>query len=143
VLQRDPRKWRIRQSIASQLGQLAHIYSSDVVFQYIVPIAFKLCSDPVSDVRSQACKNIGSLVEILKVEPSQLFVVVESIKGFAYSGKYNQRQSFIDMISNIVKYNDVWEAEIIPCLEKLTEDKVVVVRIVLANFIGKLGNQIN
>lgn len=77
------------------------------------------------------------------MEPSQLFVVVESIKGFAYSGKYNQRQSFIDMISNIVKYNDVWEAEIIPCLEKLTEDKVVVVRIVLANFIGKLGIQIN
>ena len=48
VLQKDPRKWRIRHSIASQIGNLSKIYSPQVVFQYIVPIAFKLCCDPVS-----------------------------------------------------------------------------------------------
>lgn len=109
VLQRDPRKWRIRQSIASQIGRLSKIYTPEVVFQYIVPIAFKLCSDPVSEVRQEACKNIGSLVDILKSDKNHLYVVVESIKGFAYSGRFNQRQSFIDMIPPLVGYRETFE----------------------------------
>lgn len=142
VLQRDPKKWRIRQSIASQIGRLSRIYTSEVVFQYIVPIAFKLCSDPVSEVKQEACKNIGALVDILKDEPNHLFVVVESIKGFAYSGRFNQRQSFIDMISPLVGYREIFEREIVPCLELLCGDKVEVVRVVLARFVGGLTQQV-
>jgi len=107
-----------------------------VVFQYIVPIAFKLCSDPVSEVRYEACKNIGSLVEILKDDPNHLFVVVESIKGFAYSGRFNQRQSFIDMVPRLVAYRELFEKEIVPCLEALCSDKVAVVRVVLARLVA-------
>lgn len=138
VLQRDPRKWRIRQSIASQIGRLSRIYTRDVVFQYIVPIAFKLCSDPVSEVRQEACKNIGALVDILKDEPNHLFVVTESIKGFAYSGRFNQRQSFIDMLPPLIAYREIFEKEIVPCLDFLCSDKVTVVRVVLAQFLASL-----
>lgn len=69
-----------------------------------------------------------------------MFVVVESIKGFACSGKYNQRQSFLDMVGEIVEYGEVWEKEMLPCLEAMTKDRVAVVRIVLAGFVGGLGN---
>lgn len=48
VLQKDPKKWRIRHSIASQLDKLINIYDSDTVLKYILPISLKLCNDPVA-----------------------------------------------------------------------------------------------
>lgn len=103
VLQKDPRKWRIRHSIASQIGFLAKIYTPQVVFQYIVPIGLKLCSDPVAEVRQEACKNIATLIDILKDDANHLFVVIELLKGYAFSGKFSQRQSFLQMIAPISK----------------------------------------
>jgi hypothetical protein len=66
-------------------------------------------------------------------------VVVESIKGFAYSGRWNQRQSFIDMLGGLVRFERVWEQEIVGCMELLAGDRVVAVRVVLAGFVGALG----
>lgn len=45
ALQKDQKKWRVRESIACQLSTLASIYDIGIVFSYIVPIAFKLCAD--------------------------------------------------------------------------------------------------
>jgi hypothetical protein len=75
---------------------------------------------------------------MLKDESHLLFVVIESIKGFAYSGRFNQRQSFLDMIVPIPRYRDIFNTEIVPCLENLSDDKVPVVRVILARFVGSL-----
>ena len=48
VLQKDPKKWRIRHSIAHQLAKLSKIYDPEINFKYIIPIALKLCNDGVS-----------------------------------------------------------------------------------------------
>ena len=54
VLQKDPKKWRIRLQIASQLNTLSKIYETETVFKYIFPISLKLCNDSVSEVRQTA-----------------------------------------------------------------------------------------
>lgn len=59
LLQNDHKKWRIRECIAEQISILSEIYSHQTVFSYIIPMAFKLCSDDVSYVRELAASKIG------------------------------------------------------------------------------------
>jgi serine/threonine-protein phosphatase 4 regulatory subunit 1 len=51
LLQKDQKKWRVRELIACQLHELARIFSPQTVFDIIVPISMKLCNDIVSCVR--------------------------------------------------------------------------------------------
>jgi len=62
ILQKDPKKWRIRELIARQIDLLAKMFNSETVFRYIMPISFKLCNDTVSIVREEAAKKIHSIL---------------------------------------------------------------------------------
>jgi len=64
--QKDQKKWRIRESIAKQLGNLLEIYPPLTIFQYIVPLLFKFCSDSVSIVREEAADKVGDFVQKFK-----------------------------------------------------------------------------
>jgi hypothetical protein len=62
VLQKEPKRWRIRYQIAKQLGVLSGLYGSDTNFQYIFPINLKLCNDTHSLVREEAASHIHQVV---------------------------------------------------------------------------------
>jgi serine/threonine-protein phosphatase 4 regulatory subunit 1 len=68
LLQKEQKKWRIRELIAKQIHELAKIFSPETVFKIILPISFTLCKDNVSCVRKQAAKRIYGLTEPLSVE---------------------------------------------------------------------------
>lgn len=40
---------------------MAHIFNPDTIFKIILPIAFKLCTDNVAQVRKAAAEKIYSL----------------------------------------------------------------------------------
>lgn len=93
-LQKDQKKWRIRELIANQIDKLAAIFSKDTVFQIIVPISFKLCSDVVSIVREEASKKIHFLLENLyDSQEDYRRSVIENIKGFSVATRFTHRQS--------------------------------------------------
>lgn len=97
ILQKDQKKWRIRESIAQQLTTLSEIYPIEIVFTYIVPIAFKFCTDIVSIVRDDAAAKIGDIVRQFAGKPGGeafLPAIIENIKGFSNSSKYTQRQTY-------------------------------------------------
>jgi serine/threonine-protein phosphatase 4 regulatory subunit 1 len=96
ILQKDQKKWRIRESISHQLTTLSSIYPIDIVFTYIVPIAFKFCTDTVSIVRDEAASKIGDIVQQFASKAGgdiYLPAIIENIKGFSNSSKYTQRQT--------------------------------------------------
>lgn len=62
-----------------------------MIFQIILPISFKLCTDPVNIVKNKASKKIYAVVLSLN-EPYQ-DIAIENIKGFFDSKKFNFRQS--------------------------------------------------
>ncbi len=68
-LQKDQKKWRVRESIAQQLTTLSTIYDLGTVFTYIIPMAFKLCTDSVSIVRDEAASKIGDIVKLFSMNP--------------------------------------------------------------------------
>lgn len=92
-LQKDQKRWRIRECISQQLAFLLEIYRPQIVFEYIVPILLKFCSDSVSSVREQAAKTVANFVEKLKDSEFLLAGLIESIKAFGTSPKYTQRQT--------------------------------------------------
>jgi hypothetical protein len=70
VLQKDPKKWRIRFQVAHQLDALARIYEIETIFKYIFPISLKLCNDQVNEVRFEAA--------------SQIYYVIQNFHGSIY-----------------------------------------------------------
>lgn len=58
VLQKDPKKWRMRYEIAKQLAPLSQVYDPETIFRYIFPISLKLCNDSIDQVRLEAAHNI-------------------------------------------------------------------------------------
>lgn len=74
VLQKDPKKWRVRYTIACQLNDLSKLYDAETIFKYILPISLKLCNDNVSEVRNAATHQIIYVLEHLKAE-EQLYLM--------------------------------------------------------------------
>jgi len=66
VLQKDPKKWRVRFEIARQLHILSRIYETETVFKYIFPISLKLCNDNVSEVRLEAALQMFHVIDNMK-----------------------------------------------------------------------------
>ena len=103
IIKKNPKKWRIRELIAGQIGKLTKIYNPETIFKIISPISFKLCNDTVYIVRKKAAKNIHKILLTFSDnnEMSALYkeCVIENIKGFSNSTRYNQRQTYIIFIN--------------------------------------------
>ena len=92
--QKDQKKWRIRESIGKQLGEILEIYKPQLIFEYVVPILLKFCSDSVSIVREEAARKVADFIEKLSEEEGLMIGLIESVKAFEASPKYTQRQSY-------------------------------------------------
>lgn len=101
VLQKDPKKWRVRHSISQQLKELSAIYDPETIFKYILPISLKLCNDAVSEVRVEASRQIVHVINNFKNEEHLFLMAIESLKGYAASEKYIQRQTFCLMLESL------------------------------------------
>ncbi|EAR99442.2 protein phosphatase 4 regulatory subunit 1, putative (macronuclear) [Tetrahymena thermophila SB210] len=142
ILQKDPKKWRIRELIAKQIDELTLMFNSETVFRYIMPISFKLCNDTVAIVREEAAKKVHSiLLQLLseKAETSEIFFecVVNNIKAFSISNRFNQRQTFVLMCNQLMMYDKIFKEYFMDAFEALSKDKVVNVRISLAHAVSQ------
>jgi serine/threonine-protein phosphatase 4 regulatory subunit 1 len=137
-LQKDQKKWRVRELIARQIDKLADIYSTETVFKIIAPISFKLCGDNVAIVRKQASKKVHAILKTLyNVNPQYRACIVENIVGFSSSTRYTHRQSFIQMTDKLMDTKEAFKEYFMKPLVTLATDKVTNVRICLAKIIKK------
>ena len=131
VLQKDPKKWRVRYEIAKQLNILSRIYETETVFKYIFPISLKLCNDNVSEVRLEAALQMLHVIDNMKYSGLYQEMALESLKGYALSEKCIQRETFAYMIRNLFKVKEFAD-KLMPLVVELSRDRVVLVRITLA-----------
>lgn len=138
-LQKDQKKWRIRELIARQIDKLTMIFSQEITFRYIAPISFKLCNDPVAYVRDEAAVKIHALLTALykSSDPIHRELVVENIKGFSQSNRYFNRQAFLLMMEKIMKEKEIFEKHFLENVIPLADDRVPNVRICLAKILKK------
>ena len=94
-LQKDPKKWRIRQLIAKQIDKLTLVFSPETIFRIIAPISFKLCSDTVAFVREEASRKIHAVLKaVYNSEEIYRVSVIENIKGFSQDRRFTNRQAY-------------------------------------------------
>jgi len=137
-LQNDPKKWRIREIIAGQLGILSRLFTEDTTIRIILPIAFNLCKDEVASVRAAACAEIYQMLDNLKKSDLAKMIIVENIKNFADYKKFTFRQSFIHMCEGLVNLQNEFITTFMPLFCKLADDKVINVRISMAKIFRNL-----
>lgn len=93
-LQKDQKKWRIRELIANQIDTLASVFSKETVFQIITPISFKLCTDTVSIVREEASKKIASLLDKMEdAEEEYKQFIIANINSYSQANRFIIRQA--------------------------------------------------
>lgn len=142
--QKDQKKWRIRECISKQLGQILEIYSPQIIFEYVVPILLKFCSDTVSSVRDEAAHKVAEFINKLTGDEGLMIGLIESVKAFGTSPKYTQRQSytifyfrFLIMCEKLMDNSDLFCKHFLNIMVDLAEDKVVNVKLVLAETVKK------
>ncbi|CAD8054054.1 unnamed protein product [Paramecium primaurelia] len=144
IIQRDQKKWRIRHLIAKQIKHLVPLYSVDNIFQIIVPITLKLCNDIVAVVRKQAAKEMHSILLSLNTEDetSQIYYqcLIENIKAYGISHRFNQRQAFAYMCSKLITLKE-FESTFLEQFVSLSLDPVKNVRITVALIVQKRFKQ--
>ncbi|CAD8051234.1 unnamed protein product [Paramecium sonneborni] len=144
IIQRDQKKWRIRHLIAKQIKHLVPLYSVDNIFQIIVPITLKLCNDIVATVRKQAAKEMHSILQSLNTqdETSQIYYqcLIENIKAYGISHRFNQRQAFAYMCSKLITLKE-FETTFLEQFVSLSLDPVKNVRITVALIVQKRFKQ--
>lgn len=117
----------------------------NVIFNYIIPIATKLCNDTVSIVREEASKKMHNLVlkSIELQDEGFKIMIIEVIKAFSLSDKYSQRQVFVMICAKLMKHPQVFSENFLETFEKMATDKITNVRIsvskVLVTHIQKNG----
>ncbi|CAD8133779.1 unnamed protein product [Paramecium octaurelia] len=140
--QKDQHKWRTRQIICTSIFPITRCFNNDTIFFHIAPILFKFCSDTVAKVRRKASKNVVHLVETFEEEGEQRTVILEQIRAFSHSKRFNQRQSYCWMCYKLF-YRPDFEDLFFERLFELCRDPVQCVRlsaiIVIDKFIQKVG----
>lgn len=137
-LQRDQKKWRIRELIARQIDKLTLIFPPEITFRIIAPISFKLCSDSVAFVREEASRKIHAVLKaVYNSEEIYKISVIENIKGFSQDKRFTNRQAFAAMCEKLMKSSEIFKENFMEFLIPLANDKVPNVRIALAKTLQK------
>jgi HEAT repeat len=138
--------WRFRFLFATQLPQLAHIFSPAATFSVVVPIAFRLISDTTAAVRVEAVAAFAPLLTRLSAteDPSLLADIISRLVLLASSNTCNQRLLFIRLsgyLGNSITGIDymTFRTDFLPSLLNLAKDPVRNVRRSLAELFAPLS----
>ncbi|CAD8165671.1 unnamed protein product [Paramecium octaurelia] len=138
IIQKDQKKWRIRELIAKQISHLAQVFDVETVFSIILPVSTKLCNDNVFAVRKAAAKQIFELYDKFQKSQNELYfnVLKQNILGFANSNMFNQRQSFVIMCEKLMKFEQ-FQVDFLEAFINLGQDPIKNVRITVAKVLQK------
>lgn len=131
----DVKKWRVRYTVAQQIGEIATLFSSDTFQEKILPMYFSFCRDPVATVRTISTRKVFLILPALKTQVlNDMFWV--NLREYGMYRSYTTREAFVVMFQQIffnqekLLSEDFWKI-----LVNLASDKVINVRIQIAMFL--------
>lgn len=156
----NPFNWRLRQSLAVQLPELARLPAKTELYQTLFPLILILLQDPVASVRVASFPGVTSLIAtlydlscgdeanvgssmndengIVAVSRHYLENLAKSINSFAIGEKYQLRQLWVELCHRLLwdlpRY--LFECYFIEGILLLTRDRVTNVRITVSSFLA-------
>ncbi|XP_028819014.1 serine/threonine-protein phosphatase 4 regulatory subunit 1 isoform X1 [Denticeps clupeoides] len=136
----NSRNWRFRSELAEQLVLLLELYSGQDVYDYLRPVAFKLCTDKVSSVRWTSYRLLSEMIRKLSTCPALLVdFLVELVDKFCHCPKWSGRQAFAFVcqlvIEDVCLSLEHFSEHLLAPLLQLASDPVPNVRALLAKTI--------
>jgi len=132
-------KWRKRVTYCKIIGKFNGTYSDAIIYKRVFPIAINFCFDDVSQVRSNSAKNNSRLIlQLISSKTEFKDKTMKIVTSFAQSINFRYRQLFIFMCKHLFENEEVFKANIADLLLDLAYDKIVNVRIILAEFLCNL-----
>lgn len=131
--------WRFRLLLANQLIKIMKLYNADTVSEQIIPLAFQLCDDKMSDVRNEAIKSIPHFMKFMKENGNeqQYEDTLKRTKNLASNRTYAKRQLYVQLCGCALNVLDVetFQQELLEPLLNFDHDPVSNVRLMLARLI--------
>ncbi|XP_033224224.1 serine/threonine-protein phosphatase 4 regulatory subunit 1-like isoform X2 [Belonocnema kinseyi] len=128
--------WRFREEFAGQLVKLVVLYKPEDVSEHIAPLALQLLQDKVAAVRQIAVSLITVITTYLRDEKALVTALIQELRDLLSLNKWTCRQTYALVCSQLVRDTaidrDVFGKEMMPCLLRLSEDKVPNVRLAVA-----------
>jgi serine/threonine-protein phosphatase 4 regulatory subunit 1 len=131
--------WRFQAELAQQLILLLQLYSPKDVYDYLCPIALKLCANKISSVRWISYKLVSKMVKKLHRETPVTFgadLIHELVENFGRCPKWSGWQAFVFICQNVIEDDclpmEQFTVHLMPYLLILVNDKVPNVRVLLA-----------
>jgi hypothetical protein len=132
-------KWRKRVTYCKIIGKFNGTYSDAIIYKRVFPIAINFCFDDVSQVRSKSARNNSRLIlQLISSKTEFKDKTMKIVTSFAQSINFRYRQLFIFMCKHLFENEEVFKANIADLLLDLAYDKIVNVRIILAQFLCNL-----
>ena len=124
--------WRIKQSIAEQIGEIVELYSFEVVVGDLIPVILALSDDKIAKVREKSAISLGKIVNcVLNKSENHSFLPV--FQNYA-NGSFIKQQIFAISCQALVNYPRFPEA-FGKEFQKLCEEKSPNVRLCCAKVI--------
>ncbi|XP_041923889.1 serine/threonine-protein phosphatase 4 regulatory subunit 1 isoform X1 [Alosa sapidissima] len=136
----NSRNWRFRSELSEQLVLLLELYSAQDVYDYLRPLAFKLCTDRVSSVRWTSYRLVSEIIRKLSTCPSLLVdFLSELVEKFCHCPKWSGRQAFAFVCQLVIEDGclslEQFSEHLLAPLLQLATDPVPNVRVLLAKTI--------
>lgn len=132
IVQKSRYNWRLREIFALNAEAYAKLYSVQLVYEKILPIAFKLLEDEVIQVREKMCAPMYQIVMMLKSEPKLFEETMSRIDRLCTSRSFRDRQTFLHICSGFMCNEAVFEQHLLTGFLALQKDRVPNVRAALA-----------
>merc|ERR1740128_247911 len=119
---------------------LLELYSPQDVYDYLRPLAFKLCTDRVSSVRWTSYRLVSEIIRKLSTCPSLLVdFLSELVDKFCHCPKWSGRQAFAFVCQLVIEDGclslEQFSEHLLAPLLQLAADPVPNVRVLLAKTI--------
>ena len=132
-------RWRKRVTFCKIIGKFNGTYNDAIIYKRVFPIAINFCFDDVSHVRSvSARKNSRLILQLISSKTEFKDKTMKIVTSFAQSINFRYRQLFIYMCKHLFENEEVFKANIADLLLDLAYDKILNVRIILAQFLCDL-----
>jgi len=133
--------WRFREELAEQLLAAVNLFTPEDSRRHLTPIAISLLLDKVAAVRQVALSLVTELVKHVSTEPVLLRGLLGDLaEWFAHSKRWNQRQTFALLCSQLVTKRvlseELFACDVLPHLLDLSWDSVPNVRLSVARTVA-------
>ncbi|XP_011639944.1 serine/threonine-protein phosphatase 4 regulatory subunit 1-like isoform X2 [Pogonomyrmex barbatus] len=134
--------WRFREELATQLLEIVSLFSTSDVAQSIAPLSFQLLVDKVAAVRTIALELITRIMCYLSTEDALVMSLIHELRETLVlnAKKWIHRQTYALVCAHLIRNHAItgvkFSKEMLPCLIKLSCDRVPNVRLAVARTIA-------